>query len=90
MPDTIRYNCVLCGQQRRCIITVIVGIVGPPLLACLVAGAGSLVFSLGDEAVGVIETLPDAAHKVRQAVRAKLGGGESAIEKMQMAAESHE
>lgn len=62
------------------------GIGAAVLLACLIAGAGSLVFSLGDEAIGVIETLPDAAQKVRQAVRAELGGGESAIEKMQQAA----
>lgn len=62
------------------------GIGAAVLLTGLVAGAGSLVFSLGDEAVGVIETLPDAAQKVRQAVRAEHDGGESAIEKMQQAA----
>jgi len=55
-------------------------------LICLVAGAGWLVFSLGDEAAGIIETLPDAAQKVRQAVRAERNRGESAIEKMQKAA----
>ena len=56
------------------------------LLICLVAGAGWLVFSLSDEAAGIIETLPDAAQKVRQAVRAKRDSGQSAIEKMQKAA----
>ena len=62
------------------------GIGAAVLLICLVAGAGWLVFSLGDEAAGIIETLPDAAQKVRQAVRSKRDGGESAIEKMQKAA----
>lgn len=66
------------------------GIGAAILLICLVAGAGSLVYSLGDEAAGVIETLPEAAQKVRKAVRAELGGGESAIGKMQKAAEEIE
>lgn len=56
------------------------------LLICLVAGAGWLVFSLSDETAGIIETLPDAAQKVRQAVRAERDRGDSAIEKMQKAA----
>ena len=56
------------------------------LLISLVAGAGWLGFSLSDEAAGIIETLPDAAQKVRQAVRAKRDNGQSAIEKVQKAA----
>jgi predicted PurR-regulated permease PerM len=62
------------------------GIGAAVLLICLVAGAGWLVFSLGDEAAGIIETLPDAAQKVRKAVRAERGAGESAMEKVQKAA----
>ena len=56
------------------------------LLISLVAGAGWLGFSLSDEAAAVIEALPDAAQKVRQAVRSKRDGGQSAVEKVQKAA----
>ncbi len=52
----------------------------------LVAGAGWLVYSLSDEAAAIVESLPDAAQKFRQAVRAERAAGPSAIEKVQKAA----
>ena len=52
----------------------------------IVAGSGWLVYSLADETAAVIETLPDAAQKFRQALRAERAAGPSAIEKVQKAA----
>ncbi len=52
----------------------------------LVAGTGWLVYSLSDEAASIVETLPDAAQKFRQTLRAERGPGPSAIEKVQKAA----
>ena len=56
------------------------------LLIGIVAGAGWLTYSLGDEAAGIIEKLPDAAQKMRQALRASQGDGVKAVEKVQKAA----
>ena len=42
--------------------------------------------ALSDDAAALIESLPDAAQKVRQTVRAQRGPGESAIDKVQRAA----
>lgn len=52
----------------------------------IIAGSGWLVYSLADETAAVIETLPDAAQKFRQALRAERATGSSAIEKVQKAA----
>lgn len=52
----------------------------------LIAGSGWLVYSLADETAAIIETLPDAAQKFRQALRAERAAGPSAIEKVQKAA----
>jgi predicted PurR-regulated permease PerM len=45
-----------------------------------------VVYSLSDEAATIIEKLPDAAQKMRQALRAEQGGGVKAVEKVQKAA----
>lgn len=56
------------------------------LLIGLVAGVGWLAYTLSDEAAGIIERLPDAAQKMRNALRPEHGGGASAIGKVQKAA----
>ncbi|MDO9468450.1 MAG: AI-2E family transporter [Thiobacillus sp.] len=60
------------------------------LLLGMVGGVGALAYSLQDEATGMIETLPDAAQKLRQAVRKEWGTPKGAIEKVQKAAEQIE
>jgi predicted PurR-regulated permease PerM len=56
------------------------------LLAGIVGGTGSLVYSLSDEAAQLIETLPDAAQKFRKALRKEWGTTDGAMEQMQKAA----
>jgi len=56
------------------------------LLAGIVGGTGSLVYSLSDEAAQWIETLPDAAQKFRKALRKEWGTTDGAMEQMQKAA----
>lgn len=56
------------------------------LLLAIVGGVGSAIYSLSDDASDLIETLPDAAHKLRQALLKKPGSSESTMEKMQRAA----
>lgn len=60
------------------------------LLLGIVSGVGALAYSLQDEANGVIEALPDAAQKLREAMRKEWGTPQSAIEKVQKAAEQIE
>jgi predicted PurR-regulated permease PerM len=60
------------------------------LLLGMVGGVGALAYSLQDEATSMIETLPDAAQKLRQAVRKEWGTPKGAIEKVQKAAEQIE
>lgn len=56
------------------------------LLIGIVAGVGSLVYSLGDETAGIIEKLPDSVQKMRKALSASQGDGAKTVEKMQKAA----
>lgn len=56
------------------------------LLVGIVAGVGSLVYSLGDETAGIIEKLPDSVQKMRQALSASQGKGVETVEKVQKAA----
>lgn len=56
------------------------------LLLSVVGGIGWLTYSLGDETVGIIEKLPEAAQKMRSALRAEPSGGTSTIDKVQKAA----
>lgn len=60
------------------------------LLLGIVGGVGALAYSLKDEASAMIETLPDAAQKLREAIRKEWGTPKSAIENMQKAAEQIE
>jgi predicted PurR-regulated permease PerM len=60
------------------------------LLLGIVGGVGVLAYSLQDEATGMIETLPEAAQKLRQAMRKEWGTPKGAIEKVQKAAEQIE
>lgn len=53
------------------------------LLTTLVGGTGGVVYSLGADATRFIESLPDAAQKIRQAARAQRSG---AMDKVQQAA----
>lgn len=63
-------------------------IVGASLLLALIVGAGgSIAYSLRDEAVGMIETLPQAAKKLRRTVQKEFAGLEGgAIGNVQEAA----
>src|SRR5512133_3813480 len=56
------------------------------LLLGIVGGTGSLVYSLSDDAVKLIETLPAAAQKIRRAGFKERGTSEGAIENVQTAA----
>lgn len=56
------------------------------LLAGIVGGAGSLVYSLSDDAIQLIETLPEAAQKFRKTLRKEWGTTEGAMDQMQQAA----
>lgn len=56
------------------------------LLLGLLGGAGTLVYSLSDDATKLIETLPDAAHKIHQARLKKRGAPVGTMESMQKTA----
>ncbi|MDD5099632.1 MAG: AI-2E family transporter [Syntrophales bacterium] len=56
------------------------------LLLCIVGATGSLGYSLSDDATKLIETLPDAAQKIRLARLKDRGTSEGAMENMQKTA----
>ncbi|MFN3496457.1 MAG: AI-2E family transporter, partial [Hydrogenophaga sp.] len=56
------------------------------LLIALLLSIGATVYSLGDDATALVDSLPDAAQKVRQSVRSSSGNAPSSIEKVQQAA----
>jgi predicted PurR-regulated permease PerM len=56
------------------------------LLLCIVGGSGSLMYSLSDDAARLIETLPDAVHKIRLARLKERGTSESPMANVQKAA----
>ncbi len=56
------------------------------VLITMVAVAGYGVYSLSDEAIDLIDTLPSAAQRLRQSLRAHPSGQEGVIEKVQRAA----
>ena len=56
------------------------------LLIAILGGSGWMAYSLSDDATALVESLPEAAQRLRQSVRAKSGAREGAIEKMQKAA----
>lgn len=60
------------------------------LLLGLVAGLGSVSYSLSDDAGALADSLPDAAQKLRESVQSPRGAPESSIDKMQRAAEKIE
>jgi predicted PurR-regulated permease PerM len=62
------------------------GIGAAVLLLAIVGGGGSLGYSLSDDAGELIETLPDTATKLRQALRKESAESESTVEKVQRAA----
>jgi len=55
------------------------------LLFAVLGGLGSTAYSLSDGATALAESLPDAAQKLRQSLRALPGAPESAMEKVQKA-----
>ncbi len=56
------------------------------LLVSLLGALGGTVWALSDDANELIKTLPEAAQKLRQAVRSKVTTSESTIDKVQKAA----
>ena len=56
------------------------------LLLALVGAGGTTVYALSDETAEVIDSLPEAALKLRRAVRPQRGEPEGAIDKLQQAA----
>jgi predicted PurR-regulated permease PerM len=56
------------------------------LLLTLVGGTGWTAYSLSDEATQFVESLPDAAQKIRQAVHAQRYRSDTALDKVQAAA----
>lgn len=60
------------------------------LLLAIVAGFGSLAWSLADDAAALADSLPDAAQKLRETLRPARGAPESSIDKVQRAADKLE
>jgi predicted PurR-regulated permease PerM len=56
------------------------------LLLGIVGGAGSLLYSLGDDAASLIETLPQAAQKLRRALKGPRQAAPGTIDNVQKAA----
>lgn len=56
------------------------------LLTAVVCGLGSMLYSLSDDATALVDSLPDAAQKLREVVRAAPGAADGPIEKVQRAA----
>ena len=60
---------------------------GAAVVLVVIAGViGYGAYSLSDEAMQLIDSLPSAAQQIRQAIRSARGGSESVIEKVQRAA----
>ena len=55
-------------------------------LLAVLAGLGSMTWSLSDDASALVASLPDAAEKVRDTLRSQRGAPEGAIDKVQRAA----
>ena len=60
------------------------------LLIAFVVGVGAAAWSLRDEALNLIDTLPEAVSKMQAAARKEFAGPRTAIEKVQKAAEELE
>lgn len=60
------------------------------LILGTLGGVSALVWSLADDAVDLVEALPQSASKLREAVRPRPGAPEGSIEKVQKAAEQLE
>jgi predicted PurR-regulated permease PerM len=60
------------------------------LLLAIIGGVGATAVSLQDEAVSLIETLPEAVRKIQRSVREEWGGSAGTIEKVQKAADEIE
>jgi predicted PurR-regulated permease PerM len=60
------------------------------LLVAILGGLGTLVYSLADDAVSIIETLPETAQKLRRAVDERRNRSEGTIDKVQKAADEIE
>lgn len=56
------------------------------LLIAVVGGLGSMAYSLSDDATALVESLPDAAQKLRDSAHVARGAPEGPIEKVQRAA----
>jgi len=56
------------------------------VLFAVLGGLGTMAYSLSDDASALVESLPDAAQKLRQQVRSTRGAPEGAIDKVQRAA----
>lgn len=60
------------------------------LLSTIVCGLGSMAYSLSEDTAALVDSLPDAAQKLRDALQTRRGAPESSIDKMQRAAEKLE
>jgi predicted PurR-regulated permease PerM len=60
------------------------------VLAALACGLGWIAFSLSEDAAAVIETLPEAARKLRQSLSAERSGAPTALQNMQETAKEIE
>lgn len=78
----------LVNQMGRWRIPRAVG--AASVLLLIVGGVGSLAYSLQDETVSMIQTLPDAAQKFRKTLRKEWGHSSGAIENVQKAADQIE
>jgi predicted PurR-regulated permease PerM len=72
------------NRMHKCRIPRAIG--AAILLLSLLGGAGSLIYSLSDDAAKLIETFPDAAHKIHLARLKDRGSSEGPMESMQKTA----
>jgi predicted PurR-regulated permease PerM len=63
------------------------GISAAVLLIAIVGGVGASTIALQDEAVRLIDTLPEAVQKFQESIRKEMGDSGSTIERMQKAAD---
>ena len=66
------------------------GLSAAVLLIAILVGIGASAFSLRDEAVDLIESLPEAVEKIQAAAREEFAGSRRTIEKVQKAAQEIE
>lgn len=74
----------LVNQLQRWHVPRVLG--AATVLLALTAGLGSVVVSVGDDATALLQSLPEAAEKLRDTLRPRRGAAAGTLEKVQQAA----